>query len=115
TPVNDFKSDEAITLVIPYLKSEAAGEELKYALRTWEANFEKKVNLVIIGDKEDWFSDDVVHIPHDGHLIDEDCGCDNPKKIRNPQADVAHKLMTAISAGAVDGDFILSNDDIFLL
>lgn len=109
------KKDKPIVLLIPYLKSEAAGEELKYALRTWEANYADNIEVVVVGDKEDWFSDEVKHIPHDVHLIDEDCGCDTPKKVRNPQADVAHKIFTAIAADAVNGHFILSNDDIFLL
>jgi len=103
------------TLVIPYLKSEAAGDELKYALRNWDAKFKGDLRVVVIGDREDWFSDEIVHIPHEVHLIDEDCGCDNPKKVRNPQADVAHKLLTAIASGDVTGDFILTNDDIFIL
>src|SRR5690606_11872695 len=45
----------------------------------------------------------------------EDCGCPNPSMIRNPQADVTHKIFTAIAAGAIQGDFIISNDDIYLL
>lgn len=111
----DPSGDKPMVLLIPYLKSEAAGDELKYALRTWEENYAGPVDVVIVGDKEPWFSDKVKHIPHDGHLIDEDCGCDNPKKIRDPQADVAHKLITAIAARAVEGEFVLTNDDIFLL
>lgn len=107
--------DSRITVLIPYLKTEAAGEELKYALRSWEKNFKEEINVVVIGDKEDWFSPDVTHIPHEPHKIKEDCGCPNPSLIRNPQADVAHKLFTAIASGVVKDDFILSNDDIFLL
>lgn len=109
------EKDYRITVLIPYLKSEAAGEELKYALRSWEKNFKEEINVVVIGDKEDWFSPEVMHIPHEPHKIKEDCGCPNPSLIRNPQADVAHKIFTAIASGVIKGDFILSNDDIFLL
>lgn len=111
----DTSEEEETTLLIPYLKSEAAGDELKYAMRNWDKNFRGKLRVVIVGDREDWFSEDIVHIPHEVHTIDEDCGCDNPNKIRNPQADVAHKLLTAIASGEITGDFILSNDDIFIL
>lgn len=106
---------ESIAVVIPYLKSEAAGGELKYALRAWEKNFFTPFHVVVVGDKEDWFSDKITHIPHDPHLIPEDCGCEQPKQVRNPQADVAHKLLTVIASGEVKGDFILTNDDIFIL
>lgn len=107
--------EQVITVLIPYLAKEAAGDELKYALRTWEKNFQGDIRVVIVGDKEDWFSDQITHLPLEVHLIDEDCGCDNPKKIRNPQADVAHKLLYANTSGEVDGEFILTNDDIYLL
>ncbi len=110
------KPDEKpLILLVPYLKSEAAGEELKYALRTWDKNFDKKIRVLIVGDCEDWFADEVEHLPVEIHLIDEECGCDNPKKIKDAQSDVAHKIFTAIAAGAVDGDFILTWDDVFLL
>lgn len=104
-----------VTVLIPYLASAAAGEELKYALRTWEKNFDGNIRVVVVGDKEDWFSKEITHLPLEVHTIPEECGCDNPKHIRNPQADVAHKLLYAITSGEVDGAFILTNDDIFLL
>lgn len=105
----------SITVLIPYLASAAAGEELKYALRAWEKNYEGPIKVVVVGDNEDWFSKEIIHLPLEVHTIPEDCGCPNPKQIRNPQADVAHKLLYAITSGAVDGEFILTNDDIFLL
>jgi len=104
-----------VTVLIPYLKDEAAGEELKYALRTWEKHFTEEFNVVVIGDKEDWFSPEITHIPHEPHLIKEVCNCPSPSLIRNPQADVTHKIFTAIASGIISDDFILSNDDIYLL
>lgn len=111
----DKEISDSIPVVIPYLKSEAAGDELKYALRAWEKNFHHPFHVVVVGDKEDWFSEHITHVPHSTHSILEDCGCDDPKKIRNPQADVAHKLLTVIASKEVNGDFILTNDDIFIL
>lgn len=108
-------SDTRIKVLIPYLKSEVAGEELRYALRSWEQNFKEDFQVVVIGDREDWFSPEIVHIPHEPHLVKEQCNCPAPSMIRNPQADVTHKLFTAIASGIIKGNFILSNDDIFLL
>lgn len=114
--LNEVKSkNNIVTLLIPYLKSEAAGEELKYALRSWAKNFKEVVRVIIVGDREDWFAPDIVHIPHEPHLITEVCNCPVPSQIRNPQADVTHKILTAITAERIEGSFILSNDDIFLL
>ena len=104
-----------LKVLIPYLRSEAAGEELKYALRSLQENLKEPFQVVIIGDREDWFSPNIVHIPHEVHLIKEDCNCPAPSMVRNPQADVTHKIFTAIASGEIEGDFILSNDDIFLL
>ncbi|WP_433895190.1 hypothetical protein [Sphingobacterium mizutaii] len=104
-----------IAVLIPYLKSEADGDELKFALRSLEQNLKENFSVVIIGDREDWFSPEIVHIPHQPHLIKEECDCPIPSMVRNPQADVTHKIFTAIASGEIDGDFILTNDDIFLL
>ncbi|WP_312139492.1 hypothetical protein [Sphingobacterium sp.] len=108
-------NNDRLSLVIPYLKSEASGEELKFALRSIEKHLKTDVTVVIVGDKEDWFSPEIVHIPHEPYLIKEDCDCPAPSMVKNPQADVTHKLFTAIASGVVTGNFILSNDDIFLL
>lgn len=97
------KVDKKI-LLIPYLKSAAAGDELKYALRSWQNNYPEELQVVIVGDSEPWFSDEIIHIPH------------TPVEgVANPQIDVANKIALAITSGVVNGDFILSNDDIFLL
>lgn len=111
----EAQPDNPIALLIPYLKKEAAGEELKYALRSWEQHFTSPFRVIVIGDKEDWFSDEVLHIPHTPHLVKEVCDCPAPSMIRNPQADVAHKVFTAITVEGLSGKFILSNDDIYLL
>lgn len=109
------ETKQPITILIPYLKSEAAGEELRYALRAWEQNFKQPHRIVVIGDSEPWFSPEIIHIPHTPHLVKEDCNCPAPSMVRNPQADVTHKIFTAIAAGEITGDFILTNDDIYLL
>ncbi len=112
--VESKAESKGIAVVIPYLKSEAAGEELRYALRSWADHFANKHHIIIVGDREDWFSPEITHIPMDPVLILEDCNCAAPAQIRDPQADVTHKILALIAAGEIAGDFILSNDDIFL-
>lgn len=90
---------ESLCVVIPYRKEPAAGEELRYALRAWAKNL-PGVSIVVIGDKEDWFSPLVGHIQAKA-LSD------------NPQIDVASKLLIAIGSDLIPDRFILSNDDIF--
>ncbi|WP_282635793.1 helix-turn-helix domain-containing protein [Sphingobacterium thalpophilum] len=111
-PVETKKN--SIPVVIPYLKSEAAGEELRYALRSWDQHFLEEHRVIVVGDKEDWFSPEITHIPLDPVLILEDCNCAAPAQVRNPQADVTNKILTLIASGELSGDFILTNDDIFL-
>lgn len=106
--------NKGIAIVIPYLRSEAAGDELRYALRSWADHFANKHHIIIVGDREDWFSPEITRIPMDPVLILEDCNCAAPAQVRNPQADVTHKILALIAAGEIEGDFILSNDDIFL-
>jgi len=88
-----------ISIVIPYLHAAAAGEELKYALRAWAENFPDS-HIIIIGDKPDFISDEVVHIP-------------SALKHTQPQLDVAVKIMQALADDRVTGDFIFTNDDIY--
>lgn len=106
--------NKGIAIVIPYLRSEAAGDELRYALRSWADHFANKHHVIVVGDREDWFSPEITHIPIPPVLILEDCNCAAPAQVRNPQADVTHKILALIAAGEIEGDFILSNDDIFL-
>lgn len=86
------------TVVIPYLKSKAIGEELKYSVRAWRKNL-PDCKIVVIGDAEDWFSDELTFIPA-------------PVVSENPQVDVAAKMFVAIASSEVSEEFIWSNDDI---
>lgn len=90
------------TVVIPYVKNKAQGNELKMALRSFDKFLRFGVNVVIIGDWEEWMSDVVTVIEHE-------CVSDNP------QIDVLEKLKLAIAADEVTDKFIWSNDDIYLV
>lgn len=106
--INESTSNEKVvnrghtTIVIPYVKSKAQGNELLYALRSLEQNIRFGANFVVIGDKEEWFSEEITFIEHT--CISE-----------NPQIDVAEKLKLAIASEYVTDNFIWTNDDIYLL
>lgn len=90
------------SVVIPYCKEFAQGKELLYALRSWDKNCCFPADFVVIGDKEDWFSDEI-------HLIE----C--PRVSDNPSVDTYHKLKVALESDLVTDDFIWTNDDIYVL
>ena len=96
------KNADKLTIVIPYLKDKAQGNELFFALRSMDRNFRENFQVVVIGDKEDWFSDEVIHI-------------DAPVASENPQIDTLNKLKLAIVDENVSEKFIWSNDDIYFI
>lgn len=90
------------SVVIPYCKEFAQGKELLYALRSWDKNCCFPADFVVIGDKEDWFSNEI-------HFIE----C--PRVSDNPSVDTYHKLKVALERDLVTDDFIWTNDDIYVL
>ncbi|MBD3589552.1 hypothetical protein [Bacteroides sp. GM023] len=98
----NFITMEHVTVVIPYVKEKAQGDELRMALRSLHKFLRFGVNVVVIGDREEWMSDEVTVIEHD-------CVSDNP------QIDALEKLKLAIAADEVTDKFIWSNDDIYLV
>ena len=94
-----------ITVVIPYIKEFAQGNELQLALRGWAEFFKNDFNIVIIGSREDWMNDEV-----DGLDIIE---C--KRKGNNPPIDIAHKMLLAIESDLVTDKFIWANDDQYLI
>jgi len=96
----DVVSAPKLTVVFPYFKAKAQGKELLYAMRALERNFREDFQIVVIGDREDWFSDEV--IPIDAVRISD-----------NPQIDTINKIKLAIADELVSDDFIWMNDDIY--
>lgn len=90
------------SIVIPYCKEFAQGKELLFALRSWAENCCFPANIVVIGDKEDWFSDEI-------HFIE----C--PRMSDNPSVDTFNKLKVALESDIVTDDFVWTNDDIYVL
>ncbi|WP_162343215.1 hypothetical protein [Cyclobacterium salsum] len=94
-------NSDPICIVIPYLAAKAKGDELRYAVRAWEKSI-PDTRIVIVGDKPAWAGKGLEHILH------------KPQS-KNPQVDVAHKMMAAIASDLVPNVFVWTNDDIFTL
>lgn len=90
------------SVVFPYCKEFAQGKELLYALRSWYKNCCFQANFVVIGDKEDWFSEEI-------------CFIECPRVSDNPSVDTYHKLKVALESDKVTDDFVWTNDDIYVL
>ncbi|KAA6324368.1 hypothetical protein EZS27_026297 [termite gut metagenome] len=102
---------EIITIVIPYVKKFALGNELKYAIASWLQFFQYPVfDIVIIGDGEE---EESLKNKEDGQapitLIAHTCTSDNH------QVDLMEKLKIAIAAEEVADRFVFAADDIYLV
>lgn len=102
SPVLEKKAQDHTTVVIPYCKEFAQGRELLFALRSWYEKTCFPANLVIIGDREDWFGEEIFVIEHQ-------------RTSDNPQIDTMEKLKLAIESPEVTERFIWTNDDIYLV
>ena len=92
-----------VSVVIPYCKEYAQGNELLFALRSWYQNARFPFRIVIIGDSEEWMDGE--------NLTLIEC----PRVSDIPSVDTLHKLWTAIESTDVTGLFIWTNDDIYLM
>lgn len=99
---NRVEEIKPFAVVIPYAKEFAQGKELMYVLRSIFANARFPGKIIIIGDKEDWFSEEVTVIPHT-RISD------------NPQIDTIERLKVAIDSELVTDKFIWTNDDIYFV
>lgn len=102
SPVLEKQIQDHTTVVIPYCKEFAQGRELLFALRSWYEKTCFPANLVIIGDREDWFGEEIFVIEHQ-------------RTSDNSQIDTMEKLKLAIESPEVTERFIWTNDDIYLV
>lgn len=100
--VDSKTPEKKLAVIIPYLSAAAQGNELLYALRSIDKHFKEECQVVIIGDKEDWFSDQILHIDH--VCIGE-----------NPQADVIDKMREILIDERISEEFVWTNDDIYFV
>lgn len=92
-----------VSVVIPYCKEYAQGNELLFALRSWYQYALFPFRIVVIGDAEEWFDGE--------NLTFIEC----PKCSDIPSVDTLHKLWVAHDSPEVTDGFIWSNDDIYLV
>lgn len=92
-----------VSVVIPYCKEYAQGNELLFALRSWYQNARFPFRITVIGDAEEWMDGE--------NLTLIEC----PRVSDIPSVDTLHKLWTAIESTDVTGLFIWTNDDIYLM
>lgn len=96
-------SDACISVVIPYCKEYAQGNELLFAIRSWYKNARFLFHIFVIGDAEDWM---------DGENV---TWIDCPRVSDIPSVDTLHKLHEILTYTAVTERFIWTNDDIYLM
>ena len=96
-------SDACISVVIPYCKEYAQGNELLFAIRSWYKNARLPFHIFVIGDAEDWM---------DGENV---TWIDCPRVSDIPSVDTLHKLWVAVNDPQVTESFIWTNDDIYLM
>lgn len=96
-------SDACISVVIPYCKEYAQGNELLFAIRSWYKNARFPFHIFVIGDAEDWM---------DGENV---TWIDCPRVSDIPSVDTLHKLHEILTYTAVSERFIWTNDDIYLM
>ena len=96
-------SDACISVVIPYCKEYAQGNELLFAIRSWYKNARFPFHIFVIGDYEDWM---------DGENV---TWIDCPRVSDIPSVDTLHKLHEILTYTAVTERFIWTNDDIYLM
>ena len=95
-----------VTVVIPYLHvlaKQSGGEEIRYAIRSWEKHMKDDFEIVIVGDKPAWFTGG--HIP-----------CKPIRGMTFARAfDIALKLELAVNSPLISEQFIYTYDDIYLI
>ena len=96
-------SDACISVVIPYCKEYAQGNELLFAIRSWYKNARFPFHIFVIGDYEDWM---------DGENV---TWIDCPRVSDIPSVDTLHKLHEILTYTAVTEHFVWTNDDIYLM
>lgn len=87
-------------VVIPYKTSVWAGEELKFAIRSYQMYVKDFSGVVVIGDKPDWY-------------IGEHMAFKDSEERAFKERNIMQKL--SLYCNVYGGDFVLGNDDVYLL
>lgn len=89
-----------LPVVITYKKTEDKGKELKCAIRSLSNIKDWNGQLFVVGDREEWFGEDIVHIKSGRSF--------------SPYEDVWGKLLAVIEDKQVPEMFILMMDDVYI-
>lgn len=84
---------------VVYVCREGANEELRYSIRSVLANFEKCRNIWVVGGKPDWYTGNFMPV----------------RPVGNAYANVRHNLQQVIDNPKISKNFLLMNDDFFIL
>lgn len=95
--------EESLSVVIPYCKEYAQGNELLFALRSWYQFARFPFHIFVIGDAEDWMDGE--------NMTLIEC----PRVSDIPSVDTLHKLHEILACTDVTERFIWTNDDIYLM
>lgn len=91
-----------MNVVIPYIHTHDSGMELRYTLRSLKNIINFDGDVYIIGDRERWFTDKVVHIPY-------------KRMYGKPYLDQIQKMWVACIQEDIGDEFIAMMDDIYCL
>ena len=94
------QEDKKLCVVIPYSKTVHHPMALLYAIRSLCAYLLADFKVVVIGDKEDWFSPELVHVPSSLSSVDTDSIIDDA-------------FAKVILVEGISGEFILMMPDTF--
>ena len=70
--VENQSHDNKLCVVIPYAKSVHHPMALLYAIRSLCSYLMAEFRIIVIGDKEDWFGPELVHVPASLSTVDND-------------------------------------------
>lgn len=95
---------EAVQFCWPYWHGGACGDELRFSIRSVEANYRGQSKITIVGDRPEWFRGHVINCPR--------ISADNANR---PYRDMLNKMWVMATHGEIDTDFVWIMDDVYLL
>lgn len=99
---SDVKVNESVSVIIPYNKEFVQGKELLFAVRSWVKNCLFPFRIVVIGDREEWFGEELVFI-------------ESPGSSDNRQVDMLDKLKKVLASSDVTERFVWADANIYLI
>ena len=78
--VENQSCEKKLCVVIPYAKSVHQPMALLYAIRSLCTYLMAEFRIIVIGDKEDWFGPELIHIPASLSAVNADSIMDEDRK-----------------------------------